>query len=97
MLLSREPLEREGAMFNLFIAYDLLAPGQNYDGVRDRIKELGIWHQFQLSLFYVSTASSPQQAYAHVAQAMDVGATGSPSLMPSRALSAIGITRPSMR
>jgi hypothetical protein len=70
---SRQSPEREGAMFNLFIACDLIAPGQNYDGVRDRIKELGQWHQFQLSLFYVSSARSPQQAYAHVAQAMDVG------------------------
>ena len=57
--------------YNLFIAYDLLQPGQNYEAVRDRIKELGQWHQFQLSLFYVNTAHSPQQAYAHVLGAMD--------------------------
>lgn len=57
--------------YNLFIAYDLMQPGQNYDAVRDRIKELGQWHQFQLSLFYVHTGSSPDEAYAHVSKACD--------------------------
>ncbi|HKI60722.1 MAG TPA: hypothetical protein VKA31_00365 [Mariprofundaceae bacterium] len=56
---------------NLFIAYDLMQPGQNYDAVRDRIKQLGQWHQFQLSLFYVNTEFSPEQAYAHVTAVMD--------------------------
>lgn len=59
--------------YNLFIAYDLLQPGQNYDGVRTRIKELGQWYQFQLSLFYVHTSHTPQEAYAHVLSAMDTG------------------------
>jgi hypothetical protein len=58
--------------YNLFVAYDLSQPGQNYDAVRDRIKELGLWHQFQLSLFYVNTTASPEEAYAHVRRAMDV-------------------------
>ena len=31
--------------FNLFIAYDLMNPGQNYDAVRDRIQSLGQWYQ----------------------------------------------------
>ena len=57
--------------YNLFIAYDLIRPGQNYDAVRDRIKELGKWHQFQLSLFYVHTSHAPQHAYAHVWAVMD--------------------------
>lgn len=56
---------------NLFIAYDLMSPGQNYDAVRDRIKELGQWHQFQYSLFYVHSPHAPQDAYAHVHTAMD--------------------------
>ena len=56
---------------NLFIAYDLCEPGQNYDQVRDAIKSLGQWHQFQYSLFYVNTSMTPQQAYAHVAQYTD--------------------------
>lgn len=58
-------------MSNLFIAYDLMSPTQNYDAVRDAIKGLGQWHQFQFSLFYVSTFLSPQQAYAAVHAAMD--------------------------
>jgi len=57
--------------FNLFIAYDLLSPGQNYDAIRDRIKELGQWHQFQYSLFYIHSNYTPQEAYAHVSQALD--------------------------
>lgn len=57
--------------YNLFIAYDLVPPGQNYDAVRDAIRSLGKWHQFQLSLFYVNTEMTPQQAFAHVIQFMD--------------------------
>ena len=57
--------------YNLFIAYDLMKPGQNYEAVRNCIKELGQWHQFQLSLFYVHTNLTPQQAWQHVAQAID--------------------------
>lgn len=58
-------------MYNLFVAYDLDAPGQKYDAVRDRIRSLGQWWQVQYSLFYVSTDLAPDAAYAHVAQAMD--------------------------
>lgn len=57
--------------YNLFIAYDLDAPGQNYDAVRDAIKNLGAWHQFQFSLFYVNTSHDPQHAFALVRAAMD--------------------------
>ena len=58
--------------YNLFVAYDLRAPGiPNYDAVRDRIRELGDCYQFQYSLYYVHTRYSPNDAYAHVAQALD--------------------------
>lgn len=57
--------------YNLFIAYDLMSPGQNYDQVRDAIKSLGQWHQFQFSLFYVNTPFNPAQAYASVTSVMD--------------------------
>jgi hypothetical protein len=57
--------------YNLFIAYDLMKPGQNYDGVRDAIQSLGQWHQFQLSLFYVHTPLTPHEAYGRVAAVMD--------------------------
>lgn len=59
--------------YNLFIAYDLLLPGQNYDGVRDAIKSLGQTWQAQLSLFYVHTNHSPTDAFAIVHAAMDEG------------------------
>lgn len=57
--------------YNLFIAYDLLSPGQNYDAVRQAIRDLGPYWQFQFSLFYVHTSYTPAQAYAHVAGALD--------------------------
>ena len=57
--------------YNLFIAYDLDKPGQNYDAVHTAIKRLGQWHQFQYSLFYVHTERSPSEAYAAVGAAMD--------------------------
>lgn len=56
---------------NLFIAYDLDAPGQNYDAVRKAITSLGPHWQFQFSLFYVHTDLTPDQAYAHVVASMD--------------------------
>lgn len=57
--------------YNLFIAYDLNAPGQNYDAVRDAIKSLGAtWHA-QYSLFYVHTDYRPNEAFAIVHAAMD--------------------------
>lgn len=56
---------------NLFVAYDLISPGQSYDRVIKRIKELGLWHQFQRSLFYVNTSLSPNEAHAHVRAGMD--------------------------
>ncbi|MEN5206766.1 hypothetical protein ABE493_01395 [Stenotrophomonas terrae] len=57
--------------YNLFIAYDLIAMGQNYEAVRDAIKSLGQWHQFQYSLFYVNTQHSPAAVYNIVLAAMD--------------------------
>lgn len=56
---------------NLFIAYDLMSPGQNYDAVRDAIKSLGQWHQFQFSLFYVNTQFSAAEAYAIIHSVID--------------------------
>src|SRR3546814_7686755 len=39
MGVTLSPAVREvDVAYNLFIAYDLIAPGQNYDTVRDRIK-----------------------------------------------------------
>jgi hypothetical protein len=58
--------------YNLFIAYDLIPPGQNYEAVKLQIKSLGKWHQFQYSFFYVSSPMSLEAAYAHVAKVMDI-------------------------
>lgn len=57
--------------YNLFVAYDLIRPGQNYEDVRAEIKSLGIWQQFQFSLFYVHTELTPQQAFDRVRRTMD--------------------------
>jgi hypothetical protein len=56
---------------NLFIAYDLNSPGQNYDAVRDAIKSLGSWWQAQFSLFYVHTSMSPREAFDRIRLEMD--------------------------
>lgn len=56
---------------NLFIAYDLMRPGQSYDIVRDRIKSLGKWHQFQYSLYCVNTELSAKQAFDEINLFMD--------------------------
>ena len=57
--------------YNLFIAYDLNSPGQNYNAVQDAIKDLGQWYQFQLSLFYVHTDKTPSEAFAIVEAELD--------------------------
>lgn len=57
--------------YNLFVAYDLDKPGQNYDAVHDRIKSLGRWYHAQQSLFYVHTNFTPEEAHARVFAVMD--------------------------
>jgi hypothetical protein len=57
--------------FNLFIAYDLDKPGQNYEAVHNRIKSLGRWYHAQQSLFYVRTELTPKQAHEAVFAVMD--------------------------
>ncbi|WP_421565567.1 hypothetical protein [Ochrobactrum sp. EDr1-4] len=59
--------------YNLFIAYDLIPPGQNYEAVQDAIKSLGSYYKFQLSLWYVNTEYTPADAYAIVSAAIDAG------------------------
>lgn len=57
--------------FNLFIAYDLMSPGQNYDRVTDTIKALGAHCHIQLSMFYVHTELNAQSAHDVVRAVMD--------------------------
>ena len=57
--------------FNLFIAYDLVPPGQNYDRVRDAITKLGVTWKFQQSLYYLHTEYSPEMVYAALSAVTD--------------------------
>lgn len=57
--------------YNLFIAYDLIPPGQNYEAVCDAIMRLGRYHKFQYSFWYVHTNRAPAEAYAIVSAVMD--------------------------
>jgi hypothetical protein len=56
---------------NLHISYDLYVPGQNYDGVIERIKELGSWAKVHKSFWYVDSSYTAEQAAAHVWAVMD--------------------------
>lgn len=56
---------------NLHISYDLYAPGQNYEGVIAKIKELGSWAKVHKSFWYVNSAYTAQQAVNHIWPVMD--------------------------
>lgn len=58
-------------MHNLFIAYDLISPGQNYDAVQSRIKQLGKWYKLQYSLYYVQSSLALEQANVFIRGVMD--------------------------
>lgn len=56
---------------NLFISYDLYAPGQHYQRVIDAIKTLGPWAKLEKSLWYVNSASNAESAAKFLWQKMD--------------------------
>lgn len=56
---------------NLHISYDLYQPGQNYDGVIAKIKDLGSWAKIHLSFWYVNSGYTAEQAVEHIWSAMD--------------------------
>lgn len=56
---------------NLFISYDLMNPGQNYEKVAAAIKSLGTASKLLLSLWYVKSAYTADQARDIVAKAAD--------------------------
>lgn len=58
---------------NLFIAYDLMQPGQNYKAVQHRIEQLGAWYKLQYSLYYVQSDLDMKAAHDFVRAAMDSG------------------------
>ena len=57
--------------FNYFIAYDLVAPGRNYDAVTERIKSLGLHAHMQFSLFYVQSEFGMADVHARIREVMD--------------------------
>lgn len=68
---------------NLFISYDLNAPGQNYERVIAAIKSTGNWAKAQKSFWYVSSELTAEQVLARVWAVMD----------PTDSLIVINVTR----
>ena len=56
---------------NLHVSYDLHNPGQNYDAVIKRIKELGSWAKVHMSFWYVNSGYTAAQAVEHIKSALD--------------------------
>ena len=46
---------------NIFISYDLNAPGQNYTNLIEEIKKIGDWAHVQGSLWHVKSNLTPTQ------------------------------------
>ena len=57
--------------YNLFIAYDLVTPGQDYPELREAIERLGGYSWLQYSLAYVKTDMVPARVHAHLRGFMD--------------------------
>ncbi len=56
---------------NLFISYDLIAPGQKYDRVATKIKTLGNWAKVQKSFWYLSSNVSAKDAATAIWSVLD--------------------------
>jgi hypothetical protein len=56
---------------NLFISYDLMNPGQNYENVAKAIRALGTASKLLFSLWYVKSDFTSAQARDAVAAAAD--------------------------
>lgn len=57
--------------FNYFVAYDLYAPGQNYNAVCNMIESLGTYAKVQLSLYYLSSDHSMEEIHCRIRSVMD--------------------------
>jgi len=57
---------------NLHISYDLYAPGQNYDKVIERIKQLGMWAKVHMSFWYVNSTYTAEQAVEFLKPVLDL-------------------------
>src|SRR5687767_12019103 len=58
-------------MNNLFVSYDLISPGQNYDRVVEAIKTLGSWAKVHYSYWYVKSRYDASEAANIVRRAQD--------------------------
>lgn len=57
---------------NFFVAYDLVAPGQNYEAVRDAVWASCNWYmKLQYSLYYISSDLTDAEIYERVRRAQD--------------------------
>lgn len=56
---------------NLFISYDLNAPGQKYDLVANKIKALGSWAKVQKSFWYLNTSNTAEEVAKAIWSVMD--------------------------
>jgi hypothetical protein len=56
---------------NLHISYDLKVPGQNYETVIAKIKELGSWAKIEYSFWYVNSEYTAAQARDYIKPALD--------------------------
>lgn len=56
---------------NLFVSYDLMKEGQNYEAVIAEIKNLGSWAKVNYSLWYVNSSLSASEAAKRVWAVMD--------------------------
>ena len=59
-------------MLNVFVAYDLMHPGQNYGAVEAAVSGLGSAVKLLNTTWYVRTGLSLDQVRAHVSAAMDL-------------------------
>lgn len=57
--------------FNYFVAYDLVAPGQNYSAVIERIQSLGLYAPMQFSLFFLQSDLAMVDVHARIREVMD--------------------------
>lgn len=56
---------------NLFVSYDLMAEGQNYERIATAIESLGSWAKVHKSLWYVNSNLTASQAVDHLKSAVD--------------------------
>lgn len=56
---------------NLHVSYDLINPGQNYEALIERIKQLGSWAKPHMSFWYVNSGYTASQAVDHLKPVLD--------------------------